>query len=261
MTAQPAIRAARSPEAAGPVLAIASGKGGVGKTWLSITLAHALAQTGRRTLLVDGDLGLANVDVQIGLGPARDMAAMLAGRATLEESITAVEVTGFDLLAGRSGSGSLSSLGAEQIGRLMSAIGEARKTWELVLIDLGAGLDPVVRRLASAADTVLVVTTEEPTALTDAYALVKLVLADRKDADLRIVVNQASSRTAGERTHEALARATERFLGYSPPLAGVIRRDERVVEAIRRQAPLLSRHPNSEAAVGVVKLVETLNLA
>jgi flagellar biosynthesis protein FlhG len=189
----------------GRLIAVASGKGGVGKTWLSITLAHALARRGRRVLVFDGDLGLANVDIQLGLTPERDLGAVLAGRASLAESVLRCEDGGFDVLAGRSGSGALAGLDSAALDAVLTTLRQATETYELVLLDLGAGLERPVRRLAASADTLLVVATEEPTSLTDAYAVLKLHAADRSKrndpGDSRVIVNQAANRTAGERTY------------------------------------------------------------
>jgi flagellar biosynthesis protein FlhG len=130
--------------------------------------------------------------------------------------------------------------------------------YEAVLLDLGAGLDRGTRRLAAAADTLLVVATEEPASLTDAYAVLKVSAADGASADARVVVNQAASRAAGERTYATLARACRQFLGTAPALAGVIRHDAKVREAIRRQCLLLTRHPGSGAGADVEAMAPAL---
>jgi flagellar biosynthesis protein FlhG len=142
--------------------------------------------------------------------------------------------------------------------RCLAALREAAARADLVLLDLGAGLERAVRRMAAFADLLLVVATEEPTSLTDAYVVVKLHRADRPEGEARVIVNQAGSHVAGERTHATLRRACQAFLGFAPPLAGVVRRDERVREAIRRQALLLTRHPNSAAAVDIEQIARTL---
>ncbi len=134
----------------------------------------------------------------------------------------------------------------------------AETTVSDIVLDLGAGLDRSVRRMAAFADTLLVVATEEPTSLTDAYAVLKLANADRPGGDVRVVVNQASSKTAAERTYATLARASANFLGRKPPLAGVIRKDDHVRDAIRRQMLLQVRHPNTPAAQDVERLAAGL---
>lgn len=237
----------------GRITAVASGKGGVGKTWFAITLAHALARDGARVLLFDGDLGLANVDIQLGLMPERDLSGVVAGSMTLQQAATAHEA-GFDIIAGRSGSGALSALDEVALARVLAALRQAARQYDHVILDLGAGLDAAVRRMAAFADLLLVVATEEPTSLTDAYAVLKLHAADRTagpPSEARIVVNQSTSQAGGERTYATLARACAAFLGSTPKLAGVIRRDDRVRDAIRRQTPLLSRHPTAPAAADV----------
>jgi flagellar biosynthesis protein FlhG len=237
--------------ASGRIIAIASGKGGVGKTWFAITLAHACARAGQRVLLFDADLGLANVDIQLGLTPKRDLGTVLAGRASLAETVLRHADGGFDILPGRSGSGSLAGLGAETMDAVLAALRAASDGYDIVLLDLGAGVDRAVRQLAAFADTLLVLTTEEPTSLTDAYAVLKLHRADKADGDARVVVNQASTPAAGARTHATLARACAAFLGRTPCLLGVVRRDDRVRDAIRRQTLLLARHPACAAAMDV----------
>ncbi|MEO8715548.1 MAG: AAA family ATPase [Acetobacteraceae bacterium] len=240
------------------LIAIASGKGGVGKTWFAITLAHALARAGRRVLLFDGDLGLANVDIQLGLGQVRDLSAVLVGQANLAECILTHAQGGFDILPGQSGSGLLASLDPATLDACLASLRATAAGYDAVLLDLGAGLESGVRRMASFADLLLVLATEEPTSLTDAYAVLKLHHADRPGARASVVVNQAGTQAGGERTYATLLRACQAFLATAPPLAGVVRRDDRVREAIRRQTLLLTRHPTSTAASDVEAIARTL---
>jgi flagellar biosynthesis protein FlhG len=242
----------------GRLIAIASGKGGVGKTWLSITLSQALAQRGLGVLLADGDFGLANVDIQLGMQPASDLLGVLTGRASFEATVQRHAEGGFDVLPGRSGSGMLAGLPApaiEQVGALLRA---AAKHWDVVVLDLGAGLSAGNRRLAVLADTLLVVSTDEPTSITDAYAVLKLYGKDRPDGDARLVVNQARDEATGKRTAAALQHACRTFLQREVPVAGILRRDDRVPESIRRQAPLLLRYPNCAAALDATALARAL---
>lgn len=245
--------------AAGRVIAVASGKGGVGKTVVAVTLAHALATLGQRVLLFDADLGLANVDIQLGLMPEADLSAVAAGRMTLLEARLHHPVGDFDIIAGRSGSGALSALSAGSLELLLEAVRDMTLGYDKIILDLGAGLDRAVRRMAAFADTVLVVATEEPTSLTDSYAVLKLYAADMRgvedrDADARLVINQAASVAGGQRTAATLQRACRTFLGKAPEVAGIIRRDPMVRDAIRRQSLLLTRHPNSAAGADILAI-------
>jgi len=240
------------------MLAVASGKGGVGKTWLSVTLAQALARSGKRVLLFDGDLGLANVDIQLGLQPDNDLGGVLDGLYSLKDAVVTHPSGGFDVIAGRSGSGSLANMPASRLQQLMDELATLAPAYDRVILDLGAGLERTVRQLATMARTALIVATDEPTSLTDAYAFIKLAHMQNPKADLRIVVNMAASPAEGERTYATLLKACESFLKISPKLAGVIRRDSKVKDAIRHQVPILTRHPNSTAAEDIEALVNRL---
>jgi flagellar biosynthesis protein FlhG len=240
------------------IIAIASGKGGVGKTWLAITLAHALARAGRRTLLFDGDLGLANVDIQLGLMPARDLGGVLTGRLGLRDAMIPFADGGFDIIAGRSGSGRLANIPASRLDALTDDLAVLAHDYHHVVLDLGAGVERTVRQLTSTVGTCIVVATDEPTSLTDAYAFIKLAHKDYPETNIQIVINMATSVREGERTYGALFKACEAFIKISPPLLGIIRRDTRVREAIRCQTPLLTRYPNAEAASDVKTLAQKI---
>jgi flagellar biosynthesis protein FlhG len=236
------------------VFAVASGKGGVGKTWFSITLAQALAQHGKRVLLFDGDLGLANIDIQLGFVPPRDLGQAIDGKQSLADLVANYAAGGFDLIAGRSGSGALSQLPIEKLNEIGRDVKQIAGGYDIVLMDLAAGIDTSVSTLAGHAHSCIVVTTDEPTALTDAYALIKVSRQRAAVKSFHAVVNQASSQREGERTYATLLKACQGFLHYAPPLAGIIRRDTRVRDAIRSQTPLLTRYPTSEAASDVMQI-------
>ncbi len=240
------------------MLAIASGKGGVGKTWFSVTLCQSMAKRGQRVLLFDGDLGLANVDIQLGLTPENDLGHVMEGKLSLAQAVTKFPEGGFDILAGRSGSGQLATLAAPRLTDLRGDLISLADSYDRVLVDLGAGVDRAVRQMAGPAAITMVVITDEPTSLTDAYAFIKLTRAANPAADLRIVVNMAASRAEGQKTYETIQKAAQTFLRYTPPLAGIIRRDPKVRDAIRSQTPLLTRYPTCEAAQDVDPIVSTL---
>ena len=240
------------------MFAIASGKGGVGKTWFSITLAHALSKKGQRVLLFDGDLGLANLDIQLGLMPKQDLSNVISGRLTLNQVIVDFPEAGFDIIAGRSGSGGLANIASSRLQMVGDDLALLSANYDTVLMDLGAGIERTVRQLAHNAKTCIVLLTDEPTSLTDAYAFIKIMHADRPEIEIKIVTNVVNSTREGERTYNTLLKACQGFLKISPQLLGVIRRDTRVREAIRSQTPLLTRFPNCEAAHDVELIAENL---
>jgi flagellar biosynthesis protein FlhG len=245
------LRHPASPVLGRNIVTVASGKGGVGKTWFSVTLAHALARAGRHVLLFDGDLGLANVDLQLGLAPKGDLDSVIAQRIEIEDAVTHYKPGGFDIVAGRSGSGSLAALPASHLAGLRDSLIALAGAYDTAIVDLAAGVEQSVRILSGAAAIRLVVTTDEPTALTDAYAFIKLTTQRSNAAATRIVVNMAASENEGRHTYATLSKACQSFLGMTPALAGVVRRDRHVRETIRNQSPLLTRYPNCEAAADV----------
>jgi len=238
------------------LLAVASGKGGVGKTWFSVTLAHALTQMGKKVLLFDGDLGLANVDVQLGLMPKRDLNDVIRGRLGLDKVIQHYDEGGFDIIAGRSGQASLSALPGPRLAHLRDQLIEVSESYDIVIADLGAGVDRTVRMLSATAMRTVLITTDEPTSLTDAYAFIKLGNAAGMSKNISIVVNQASTEMEGEKTYKTLLKACSNFLRLKPPLAGMIRQDPKVKESIRHQTPILIRSPNAQAATDVEAIAE-----
>jgi flagellar biosynthesis protein FlhG len=235
------------------IIAVASGKGGVGKTWLSITLSQLFARSGRKILLFDGDIGLANVDVQLGLTPQRDLSQVLRGGSLLEDVVTHYPL-GFDIIAGRSGSTTLANLSPEKLFTIKNQLLNLAKQYDYVIIDLGSGIEQYVQFMASMASNCIVVVTDEPTSLTDAYAFIKLCTTKLQKTQINIVVNQAITQKEGEATYNALSKACESFLKFSPSLLGIVRKDNKVREAIRAQAPIVEKSPNSTAAMDAASI-------
>lgn len=245
------------------LIAIASGKGGVGKTWAAITLAQALSYSGHRVLLADGDLGLANVDVQLGLSPQADLADAIAGLRPFADCTTpavggAGTRGGFDVLAGRSGSAVLANLNPDEWTRLLRGLSALSAFYDTAIADLGAGVDGAVMNLALSAGKILIVLTDEPTSMTDAYAVIKRLSQSGRGGNIELLINMAQDHAEGRRTAATLIRAAQGFLNLELPVAGVVRKDAKVRDAIRRQTTLLSRHPQSPAAADISGLAEEI---
>ena len=248
-----------------PILAIASGKGGVGKTWLTVSLACAFGRQHRRALVVDADIGCANLDVQLGVRPEHDLSSVTRGWLELDQAVTPVlggpgRQGGFDMLPGHSGSGALAGMKLEEVHRIAQGVATLAPMYDRILLDCAAGVDDNVLRFVRAADRLLIVTTEDPTALTDAYALLKRYRLAQPTAQAPwIVVNLADTRASGRRVYEQIAKAAESYLGVRPPLAGVICRDPRVSDAIRHQTPICVRHPQSQAFDDVIRIADAIS--
>ena len=244
--------------AAKKILTVASGKGGVGKTWLSASLCHAMAQDGKRVLLFDGDLGLANVDIQLGLNVQHDLVEVVSGKLSMRKAITPYKPGGFFVIAGRSGSGVLADLNRSRIKEMRREILGLANTFDRIVVDLGAGVETAVRGLLPKGCQTYVVTTDEPTSLTDAYAFVKIAMRLDPETDPKIIVNMADSLEKGLRTYETLSRACNSFLSRSPELTGVVRRDSKVRDAIRRQTLYMNRYPTTTATRDIRKIAAKL---
>ena len=240
------------------LIAVGSGKGGVGKTFFSISLCQALASHNARVLLFDGDLGLANIDVQLGMTIRNDLSRIISGRSTMAQAVARYDEGKFDIIAGNSGGGSLASLSPTRIAMLGKDLVAFCANYDHVVLDLGAGVDRMVRLLASHAARRLVVVTPEPTSITDAYAFIKLVAFDNPEAQIEVVVNQVRSLLEGKKTFGAIEKACQTFLNLKLNLAGIVRRDRRVNESIRAQVPILTKFPGADAAIDIIAIANRL---
>ncbi len=236
------------------IIAIASGKGGVGKTWIAVTLSHIFARSGRRVLLFDGDIGLANVDVQLGLTPKRDLSSVFSGQSTIQDTITRYEPGHFDIIAGRSGSTSLAAIPNERLRSVGQSLIELANHYDYIIIDLGAGIEQNVQYLSSLASKSIVVVNDEPTSLTDAYAYIKLCVTKPGMPQLHVIVNSAASHKEGEKTYASLNRACTNFLNVSPPCLGIIRKDNKIKDSIRSQKSIITTAPHTTAATDVAAI-------
>lgn len=226
------------------VIAVTGGKGGVGKSTVSINLATAFAQLGRRTLLLDGDLGLANADVLLGLTPRHTLAHVIRGERSLQEILVEAP-QGFRVVPAASGIAQMAALGAAEHLGLVRELTSVCADLETLVVDTPAGIAPGVLQLAQAAQHVLVVVCDEPTSITDAYALMKVLRRDHAVGRFRVLANMVRDRGQGRRLFETLSRVTERFLDVTLEYAGEVPEDPWLRRSIRDQRPVVDAYPSS----------------
>ncbi|MDR3208175.1 MAG: MinD/ParA family protein [Oscillospiraceae bacterium] len=248
--------APKSDGAAGArVAAVTSGKGGVGKTSLAVNLALALGRRGLRVVILDADFGLANVNVLLGVTPAFDLSQVVSRRIDLREALCDGPC-GVRFLSGGSGMRELTHLSPPRLGALMSNLRQLDDLADVVLIDTGAGVGEQVLRVVNAAQEVILVTTPEPTAIMDAYALVKGLAGEGGAPRVRLVVNRAGSPEEAESTFKTLSAVVRLYLKTDIENMGSLPSDEAVSRAVRLQQPFLISFPRSAAARSVEDLAQ-----
>jgi len=243
----------------GKVVAVTSGKGGVGKTFVSANLAAALAKLGQRVLVLDADLGLANLDVVLNLYPKITLHDVFTGKAKLEEAIIRAP-GGFSVLLAGSGMVEYSRLTPEVRGDFLRIMNGLVPHYDIVLLDTGAGISDVVLFAVSLASEVLVVATPEPTSLTDAYATIKVLVGQQKRQIIRMVINQTARLGDGRAITVQLQQVLDRFVVSEPGRhiklihMGDIPADPSVRQAIMRRQLLMQSTPGSPAAMAISQL-------
>ncbi|HTN54127.1 MAG TPA: MinD/ParA family protein [Anaeromyxobacter sp.] len=238
------------------VIAVTSGKGGVGKTHVAANLAVLAARSGRRVLLVDADLGLANADIVLGIVPNRHLGHLLDGTASAEDVLTEGP-RGVRVLGASSGIQALTQLTDEQKRTLVSAFDPLDRRFDLVLVDCGAGIGDNVIFFAGAAQEALLVVTPEPTSLSDAYATVKVLSQQAGVSSFRVVANQAAD-FQGRDVFRRLTQVTDRFLDAKLTYLGHVPRDEDLPRAVRVQQPLVELYPRAPASRALGALCDAL---
>ncbi len=229
------------------VIAVTSGKGGVGKTNVVANLALALAQTGKRVMVLDADLGLANLDVLLGLVPAYTLEHVLAGEKRLDEIILAGP-SGVQILPASSGIQDLTALTSDQQQLLRDAFDRLAQDVDVLLIDTGAGISSNVLFFAVAAQEIMVVASPEPTSITDAYALMKVLSSRFSEKRFRLLVNMVRRREEGPEVYRKIGLVADRFLNISIDYVGAIPADDYVPMAVRRQRAVLELFPQAPAS-------------
>ena len=239
------------------VIAITSGKGGVGKTNLTVNLAIALEKAGKRTLVIDADLGMANVDVVLGSMSRKHLLNLLDDGVELDDVLIDGPY-GVKYISGGSGIEKAQDFGYDERRMLMKKLTGCGQLADIVLVDTGAGIGKTVMDFITAADEVLLVTTPEPTAITDAYAVMKAYSMYAKDKNIRLVVNRVYEEKESREVTEKLRQTGEKFLNMPIECLGYVYDDRSVIEAVRRQKPFLAAKPASSAARCISAMADSL---
>ena len=240
------------------IITVASGKGGVGKTNLSINLALAYAKLGKKVIVLDADLGLANVNVVLGMIPKYNLYHIIRKQKTMKEIILDTDY-GIRIVAGASGFFKIANLGQEERDGFIRELSELASA-DIIIIDTSAGVSSNVLAFVAAADDVIIVTTPEPTAITDAYGIIKIIATeiDSLDLGLKLIVNRVKSVTEGKKVSERVINIAGQFLNLKVDYLGYVYDDPVVSASVIKQKPFLVAEPNSKAAICVKQLVSRL---
>lgn len=239
------------------VITVTSGKGGVGKTNFTVALAIAFARHGKKVLVIDADLGLSNVDVILGSSPPGNLLQVMQGGYSLND-VMADGPLGIKFISGGSGIYDLSNLSDVQLQFFLNQVGQFDSWADVILIDTGAGLNRMVLNFVMAADEVIVITTPEPTAVTDAYAVIKTYASHGGTSPVRLVVNRVREVAEGDGVVNKLSKVSQRFLGLTVSHLGFVFEDRLVQKAVTSQVPLMIAYPDSMFARCIDKIAHTL---
>lgn len=237
------------------VISVTGGKGGVGKSNVSLNLAIALAERGERVMLLDADLGLANVDVLLGLRPGANLAHVLEGSASLDE-VVIDGPRGVRIVPGASGIHRMAHLSAREHFGLINAFADMEQGVDTLIVDTAAGISDTVTSFAQASQEVLVVVCDEPASLTDAYALIKVMHRDHRRDRFRIVANMCPRAGDGRELYLKILRVCDRYLDVSLDFAGAIPFDEQLRKSVQLQRAVVDAYPSAPASIAFKKLAQ-----
>ena len=240
------------------VIAVTGGKGGVGKTNVAVNLGVALCRLGRRVTLLDADLGLANVDVLLGLKPRRNLSDVLDGSISLADVIVQGP-SGLRIVPAASGTQAMVQLGAREHAGLIAAFSEIAHQMDVLIIDTAAGISDEVISFLRAAQEIVVVVCNEPTSITDAYALIKVLNTQYKIKRVRVLANMVNGPQEGKSVFAKLVTVTERFLEITLDYAGFIPFDEHVRRAVQRQRSVVDAYPTAKASQSFMELAREVD--
>jgi flagellar biosynthesis protein FlhG len=240
------------------IVILTSGGGENGKTWVSVAMAGILADMGQKVLLFDGDLGLANIDVQLGIATYQDITAVLTAKVPMNKAVIHYELGGFDVITGRSSTHSLQALDASSIQLMKDDLMLLATHYDTVIVDLGSSSDIMTRLFCDGVGRMLLFCSDELTSLSEARTLLKVLSNKGYIEKIGIVINAVPSLKEGNRTYYTLVKACDDFMKNSPPLIGVIRQDLSVVQALDNRLSVFNAYPDSIAIKDVKNLIKTL---
>ena len=238
-------------------LAVMSGKGGVGKTNIVLNLGYALQQAEMTAMLMDCDLGLANLDVLLGISPEKNLHDLLQTGVDAEDVVVAIE-DGFDMLPATSGVPELVEMDEDMQDILFKKLIDLAGEYDYLMLDLGAGISHTVLSFAALTQLRVVVVTPEPTSLTDSYAMIKVLTTQHDVKDFLVLVNQATSTGEAKQTFDRLSAACKNFLNIDLTYLGFVHQDRTLVESVRRQTPLLKFAPQAPASLDIKALAKKI---
>jgi flagellar biosynthesis protein FlhG len=237
------------------VIAVTGGKGGVGKTNITLNTAISLAQQGKRVMVLDADLGLANVDVLLGLRVEKNLSHVLSGECTLDEVLVEGPY-GIKIAPATSGTQAMTELSPTEHAGLIRAFSELQSEIDVLIVDTAAGISDMVLSFSKASQDILMVVCDEPTSLTDAYALIKLLNKEHGIFRFKIVANMVRSMREGDELFSKLTKVTNRFLDVALELVAVVPFDENVRKSVRKQKAIVDAFPTSPAAMAIRRLAK-----
>lgn len=241
------------------VIAVTSGKGGVGKTNIAVNLAVSMARQGREVVLFDADLSLANVDIALGLKPRYDIRHVMSGERTLEE-ILLEGPEGVRIVPASSGISSMTDLSTPERAGLISAFSELTIPIDTLIVDTGAGIDSSVLSFSSACQSIIVVICDEPTSITDAYALIKVLNKECGVKKFQLLANMVDNESQGRLLYGKLSRVAERFLDVSLGYLGAIPRDSYLRKAVQQQSAVVEVYPRCPSAQALMKVADNIHI-
>ncbi len=237
------------------IIAVTSGKGGVGKTNLSVNMAIAYAQAGKRVILIDGDLGMANVNILIGTAPKANLLDVMNNRYKMKDIVCDTEY-GFQFVPGANGFSRIANMNESELASFSDEFMQLSNA-DIIIIDTGAGIAQSVLGLLAAADEIYVLTTPEPTSITDAYGIIKIIATEMIDnrPNLKLLVNRVHSASEGKRVAEQIISIAQQFLNYEIEYLGFIYDDTAVSTSVLRQKPFIVAQPNAKCSMCIKHIV------